>query len=148
LIGAPVGPTLSAFAARARTRPHGRFSVTTILFVEDNEMNADMLSRRLARRGFTVSVAVDGRAGLDQARSLRPDLILLDISLPVMDGWEVARELKASDDTRSIPIVALTAHALAGDREKALEAGCDDYDSKPVDFVRLMGKIEAVLAKR
>jgi CheY-like chemotaxis protein len=122
--------------------------VTTILFVEDNEMNADMLSRRLARKGFTVSVAVDGRAGLDQARSLRPDLILLDISLPVMDGWEVARELKASDDTRNIPIVALTAHALAGDREKALEAGCDDYDSKPVDFVRLMGKIEAVLAKR
>lgn len=122
--------------------------MTTILFVEDNEMNADMLSRRLARRGFTVSVAVDGRAGLEQARSLLPDLILLDISLPVMDGWEVARELKASDDTRKIPIVALTAHALAGDREKALEAGCDDYDSKPVDFVRLMGKIEAVLAKR
>lgn len=122
--------------------------MTTILFVEDNEMNADMLSRRLARRGFTVSVAVDGRAGLDQARSLLPDLILLDISLPVMDGWEVARELKASENTRKIPIVALTAHALAGDREKALEAGCDDYDSKPVDFVRLMGKIEAILAKR
>jgi CheY-like chemotaxis protein len=122
--------------------------LATILFVEDNEMNADMLSRRLIRRGFTVSVAVDGRAGLDRARSMLPDLILLDISLPVMDGWEVARELKASEDTRTIPIIALTAHALAGDREKALEAGCDDYDSKPVDFVRLMGKIEAVLAKR
>lgn len=120
----------------------------TILYVEDDAMNADMLSRRLARRGFTVSVATDGELGLQRARDAKPDLILLDISLPRMDGWEVARQLKGAEDTRGIPIVALTAYAFRGDRERALEAGCDDYDSKPVDFARLMGKIEAALARR
>lgn len=120
----------------------------TILYVEDDAMNADMLSRRLARRGFTVSVATDGELGLQRARDAKPDLILLDISLPRMDGWEVARQLKGAEDTRGIPIVALTAYAFRGDRERALEAGCDDYDSKPVDFVRLMGKIEAALGRR
>jgi two-component system cell cycle response regulator DivK len=116
-----------------------------ILLVEDNEMNRDMLSRRLTKRGFDVSVAVDGQAGLDAARSEPPDLILLDMSLPVMDGWTAAGHLKADEATSAIPVIALTAHALAGDREKALEAGCDDYDTKPIDLKRLLGKIEALL---
>ncbi len=116
-----------------------------ILLVEDNEMNRDMLSRRLTKRGFEVAVAVDGQAGLDAARSEPPDLILLDMSLPVMDGWTAAGHLKADEVTSAIPIIALTAHALAGDREKALEAGCDDYDTKPIDLKRLLGKIEALL---
>ena len=116
-----------------------------ILLVEDNEMNRDMLSRRLTKRGHEVAIAVDGQEGVDMAASGKPEIILLDMSLPVMDGWEAARCLKGADATRTIPIIALTAHALTGDREKALEAGCDDYDTKPLDFKRLLGKIEAAL---
>ena len=116
-----------------------------ILLVEDNEMNRDMLSRRLVKRGHDVVIAVDGKQGVDMASSEAPEIILLDMSLPVMDGWEAARLLKADAATSSIPIIALTAHAMAGDREKCLEAGADDYDSKPVDFKRLLGKIEALL---
>ena len=116
-----------------------------ILLVEDNEMNRDMLSRRLIKRGHHVVVAVDGRQGVDLAGSESPDIILLDMSLPVMDGWEAARILKGDGATAGIPIIALTAHAMAGDREKCLEAGADDYDTKPVEFKRLMGKIEALL---
>ncbi len=115
-----------------------------ILLVEDDEMNRDMLSRRLMKRGYDVVMAVDGQQGMDMASSAGPELILLDMSLPVLDGWEVARRLKSNADTASIPIIALTAHALAGDREKSLAAGCDDYDTKPVDFVRLLGKIVAL----
>jgi two-component system cell cycle response regulator DivK len=117
-----------------------------ILIVEDNEMNRDMLSRRLIKKGFEVEMAVDGQIGHDMAHASKPDLILLDMSLPVMDGWEVARRLKSHADTKAIPIIALTAHAMAGDREKSLEAGCDDYDTKPVDFKRLRGKIDTILA--
>ena len=115
--------------------------------VEDNEMNRDMLSRRLQRKGYQVLLAADGRQGLAMAQSQSPDLILLDLSLPEIDGWEAARSLKADPLTQHIPVVALTAHAMAQDREKAFEAGCDDYDTKPVDFQRLLGKIEALLAE-
>ena len=117
-----------------------------ILVVEDNEMNRDMLSRRLQRRGYEVIVAVDGGEGLALAQSQRPDLILMDMSLPVVDGWQATRRLKAAPETRSIPIIALTAHAMATDRDKAVEAGCDDYDTKPVELPRLLEKIEAFLA--
>ena len=116
-----------------------------ILLVEDNEMNRDMLERRLKRREYDVVIAVDGEEAIAKARSDAPHVILLDMSLPVIDGWEAARQLKADDATRDIPIIALTAHAMAGDREKALEAGCDDYDTKPVDFPRLLEKINAQL---
>jgi two-component system, cell cycle response regulator DivK len=116
-----------------------------ILLVEDNEMNRDMLSRRLVRNGYEVFLAMDGQQGLDMALSERPDLILMDMSLPVMDGWEATRRIKANDATRRIPVIALTAHAMAGDREKALEVGCDDYDTKPVEISRLVGKIAALL---
>ena len=116
-----------------------------ILLVEDNEMNRDMLTRRLSKRGHEVLIAVDGREGVDVAISSSPDIILLDMSLPVMDGWEAARSLKADSATNSVPIIALTAHAMAGDREKCLEAGCDDYDTKPVEFKRLLAKIDALL---
>jgi len=116
-----------------------------ILLVEDNEMNRDMLSRRLRRRNFDVDLAVDGQEALDKTRAATPDLILLDMSLPVKDGWTVAKELKADDATSSIPIIALTAHAMVGDREKALGAGCDEYETKPIDFKRLVAKIEAML---
>src|SRR5512141_2463812 len=119
-----------------------------ILLVEDNEMNRDMLSRRLERRGYQLVIAVDGQQGVDLATSESPDLILMDMSLPVIDGWEATRQLKASADHRHIPIIALTAHAMSGDREKALEAGCDDYDTKPIELPRLLGKIEALLAAR
>jgi len=119
-----------------------------ILLVEDNEMNRDMLSRRLQRQGFSVVMAADGRSGVAMATSEAPDLILLDMSLPLVDGWEAARQLKAGVKTKGIPIVALTAHAMAGDREKALEAGCDEYDTKPVEFPRLLAKIEAILGPR
>ena len=108
-------------------------------------MNRDMLSRRLAKRGFEVSVAVDGQDGLDRVKSDSPHLILLDMDLPVVDGWEVARRLKADESTQSIPIIALTAHAMVGDRERALAAGCDDYDTKPIDLRRLLDKIDALL---
>ncbi len=117
-----------------------------ILLVEDNEMNRDMLSRRLERRGFEVSIAVDGREGLEKAAAEQPDLILLDMSLPVMDGWEAARLLKQRPDTAAIPIIALTAHAMSGDRERALEVGCNDYDVKPIEFDRLLGKIRKSLS--
>jgi two-component system, cell cycle response regulator DivK len=118
-----------------------------ILLVEDNEMNRDMLSRRLERRGYQVAIALDGKQGVAMAGSEAPDLILMDMSLPVLDGWEAARRLKAAPETRAIPIIALTAHAMVGDREKAIEAGCDDYDTKPVEFQRLLEKVEAILAK-
>ncbi|MEM7482359.1 MAG: response regulator [Acidobacteriota bacterium] len=116
-----------------------------ILLVEDNEMNRDMLTRRLSRKGYVVAVAVDGQEALDAARGEAPDLILMDMSLPVIDGWEATRRLKANPETQTIPVVALTAHAMAEDREKALAAGCDDYDTKPVEFKRLLGKISALL---
>jgi two-component system, cell cycle response regulator DivK len=115
--------------------------------VEDEEMNRDMLSRRLERRGHHVVIAVDGAQGMQLAQSEAPDLILMDMRLPVLDGWEATRQLKAAPATHTIPILALTAHAMAGDREKALEAGCDDYDTKPIDFLRLLGKIQALLAR-
>src|SRR5579875_3177839 len=110
-------------------------------------MNRDMLSRRLSRKGYEVAIAVDGAQGLDMARNEAPNLILMDMSLPVLDGWEATRRLKADDVTRSIPIIALTAHAMAGDRERALEAGCDDYDTKPVELPRLLSKIQAMLER-
>jgi CheY-like chemotaxis protein len=116
-----------------------------ILLVEDNEMNRDMLSRRLARRGYEVLVAVDGEAGVEMAARESPALILMDMSLPGLDGWEATRRIKASPATRGIHVIALTAHAMSGDREKALGAGCDDFDTKPVDFERLLGKIQALL---
>jgi CheY-like chemotaxis protein len=119
-----------------------------ILLVEDNEMNRDMLSRRLIRNGFEVSIAIDGQQGADMAMSQLPDLILMDMSLPVIDGWEATRRIKANDATRKIPVIALTAHAMAGDREKAVEAGCDDYDTKPVEITRLLAKIAALLATK
>ena len=119
--------------------------MATILLVEDNEMNYDMLSRRLRRKGYDVLIATDGQAGVDMARAEMPALILMDMSLPVLDGWEATRQLKAAAETRAIPIIALTAHAMAGDRDQALAAGCDDYDSKPVEFDRLLGKIKALL---
>ena len=118
-----------------------------ILLVEDNEMNRDMLSRRLTRKGYDVIIAVDGGEGHSMAQTESPDLILLDMSLPVLDGWEVARRLKGVDETKGIPIIALTAHAMAGDREKALEAGCDDYDTKPIELPRLLGKMQELLGK-
>ncbi len=118
-----------------------------ILLVEDNEMNRDMLSRRLERKGFEVVCAVDGQQGVEMASSHAPDLILMDLSLPVLDGWEATRRLKAAPETAGIPVIALTAHALAGDRERALEAGCDDVDTKPVELPRLLEKIEAGLKK-
>ena len=121
--------------------------MTKILVVEDNEMNRDMLSRRLVRKKYEVLVAVDGRESVEMARSETPDLILMDMSLPVMDGWEATRQLKASPETQVIPIIALTAHAMSGDREKAMEAGCDDYDTKPIELPRLLGKMEAVLGE-
>ena len=116
-----------------------------ILLVEDNEMNSDMLSRRLERKGFSVSMAIDGAEGLDKARSETPDLILMDMSLPVIDGWEVTRRLKADEATRRIPVIALTAHAMASDEQKAREAGCDDFDTKPIELPRLLDKIHALL---
>ena len=116
-----------------------------VLVVEDNEMNRDMLSRRLQRRGYEVVISVDGEDGILKARSDSPDIILMDMDLPVLDGWAATRMLKSSPETESIPVIALTAHAMAGDREKALDAGCDDYDTKPVEFHRLIAKIEKLL---
>jgi len=123
-------------------------NVAKILLVEDNEMNRDMLSRRLARRGYEVVIAVDGAEGVDKAGTEAPALILMDMSLPVVDGWDATRRIKAAPATRAIPVIALTAHAMSGDREKAIEAGCDDFDTKPVDLARLLGKIEALLARK
>ena len=116
-----------------------------ILLVEDNEMNRDMLSRRLKRRGYEVAIAVNGAEGVAMANSNPPDLILMDMSLPVMDGWEATKNIKADPNTKSIPVIALTAHAMSGDREKALQAGCDDYDTKPIDLPRLLTKIKIFL---
>jgi CheY-like chemotaxis protein len=116
-----------------------------VLYIEDNEMNRDMLSRRLQRRGYHVVIAVDGEQGVAQATAERPDLILMDMSLPVVDGWEATRRLKAAPETGNIPIIGLTAHAMSTDREKCLAAGCDDYDTKPVEMTRLLGKIDRLL---
>ena len=116
-----------------------------ILLVEDNELNRDMLSRRLARKGFEVEMAFDGRAGVEMGRAGKYDLILMDMSLPEVDGWEATRQLRAAPETAVVPIIALTAHAMAGDRDKALAAGCNDYDTKPIELERLLGKMSALL---
>ncbi len=116
-----------------------------LLLVEDNEVNRDMLSRRLIRRGFDIEIAVDGLQGVAMALSTAPDLVLMDMSLPIMDGWEATRQIKASARTAQIPVIALTAHAMTDDREKCLAAGCDEYDTKPIEFSRLLGKIQALL---
>ena len=132
------------------TRPGNATLTTTvakILLVEDNEMNRDMLSRRLERKGYQVVMAVDGGAGVQMASSEKPDLILMDMSLPVLNGWEATRQIKANPETKAIPVIALTAHAMATDREKALQAGCEDYDTKPIELPRLIGKIEALLTR-
>ncbi len=121
--------------------------MSKLLLVEDNEMNRDMLSRRLKSRGYEVIIAVNGEEGVKMAQSEAPDLILMDMSLPLLDGWEATQRLKAAPETQSIPILALTAHAMSGDREKAMEAGCDDYDTKPIEFSRLHEKIQALLGK-
>lgn len=121
---------------------------TRILLVEDNELSADMLSRRLQRRGFEVVCASDGQAAVALAVSKRPDLVLMDMSLPVLDGWEATRRIRSAESAKRIPIIALTAHALADDAKRAIDVGCDDYDSKPVDLERLLGKIERALANR
>jgi CheY-like chemotaxis protein len=118
-----------------------------ILLVEDNEMNRDMLSRRLTRKGYEVIIAVDGQDGIDRAQSILPDLIIMDMSLPVIDGWTATTMLKQNPQTRPIPIIGFSAHAMVGDREKGMKAGCDDYDTKPVEFNRLLGKIEALLKR-
>jgi CheY-like chemotaxis protein len=116
-----------------------------ILIIEDNEMNRDMLSRRLERKGYQVAIAMDGQEGVDKAKADKPDLILMDMSLPVLDGWEATRRLKADTDTRGIPIIALTAHAMASDEQKAREAGCDDFDTKPIELTRLLEKMQQLL---
>jgi CheY-like chemotaxis protein len=121
--------------------------LSKILLVEDNEMNRDMLSRRLVRNGYEVLIAIDGGEGLAKARAESPDLILMDMSLPGLDGWEATRQLKAEPGTRGIPVIALTAHAMTGDRQKALSAGCDDFDTKPVELPRLLTKIQALLQR-
>jgi CheY-like chemotaxis protein len=122
--------------------------MSKILLVEDNEMNRDMLSRRLERKGYQVLIAVDGGQGVSMAQTESPDLILMDMSLPILDGWEATRQLKAAPVTKSIPIIALTAHAMSGDREKAIEAGCDDYDTKPIELPRLLDKMSALLGNK
>jgi two-component system, cell cycle response regulator DivK len=122
-----------------------RHAMSKILLVEDNELNRDMLSRRLERRGYQVLIAVDGESGVAMTLAEAPDLVLMDMSLPLLDGWEATRRIKSEPATRAIPVIALTAHAMAGDREKAMEAGCDDYDTKPIELARLLGKIEALL---
>jgi len=119
-----------------------------ILLVEDNEMNRDMLTRRLKRKGYEVVIAVDGEEAVAKARSETPELVLMDISLPVIDGWEATRQIKSVQETQSIPIIALTAYAMAGDKEKSLGAGCNDYDTKPIDLPRLLGKIQVLLEKQ
>lgn len=118
-----------------------------ILLVEDNEMNRDMLSRRLKRKGYEVVIAVDGGQGVAMSKTENPELILMDMSLPVLDGWEATRQIKSAPETASVPIIALTAHAMAGDRDKAMEAGCDDYDTKPIELPRLLTKMKTLLEK-
>jgi|SRR6185369_3591987 len=122
--------------------------MTKVLLVEDNEMNRDMLSRRLIRKGYEIVIAVDGEQAVAMARSEAPDLILMDMSLPMIDGWEATRRIKTADATKRIPVIALTAHAMSGDREKAIEAGCNDYDTKPIELQRLLDKMAALLAAR
>jgi CheY-like chemotaxis protein len=122
-------------------------TMARILLVEDNEMNRDMLSRRLQRRGYEITLAVDGREGVSKAQEGGYDLVLMDMSLPEVDGWEATRQLRADPATQTLPIIALTAHAMSGDRDKALEAGCDDYDTKPIELERLLAKIEALLQR-
>jgi CheY-like chemotaxis protein len=122
-------------------------AMAKILLVEDNEMNRDMLSRRLARKGYDILIAIDGKQGVTMAQTEHPDLILMDMSLPILDGWEATRQLKAIPDTQAIPIIALTAHAMSGDRDQCLAAGCDDYDTKPIEFARLLGKIQVLLGQ-
>lgn len=119
--------------------------MTRVLLVEDNEINRDMLSRRLTRRGFEIVIAIDGAEGVKMAQSSQPDLILMDMSLPIIDGWEATRQIKALPITGHIPIIALTAHAMAGDRDRCLQAGCDEYDTKPIEFARLLAKINVLL---
>ncbi len=119
-----------------------------VLLVEDNEMNRDMLSRRLTKRGYEVVMAIDGQQGVDMAVSEKPDIILLDMSLPVVDGWEAAQQIKANEVSKGLPLIALTAHAMASDRERALSAGCDDFDTKPVELPRLLSKMEALLTAK
>lgn len=121
--------------------------MTKLVLVEDNEMNVDMLSRRLVRRGFEVVIARDGEEGVRMVQIEKPDLVLMDMSLPVLSGWQATEQLKADPDTRAIPIIALTAHAMAEDRQKTIDAGCDDYDTKPVEFKRLLEKINSLVAK-
>src|SRR5262249_26060669 len=133
---------------RRRCPVHHEGAMPRILLVEDNEMNRDMLSRRLQRKGYEIVLALDGVQGVEMARTQSPDLILMDMSLPVLDGWEATKQLKSDEATRGIPVIALTAHAMAGDEQKALAAGCDDYDTKPVELQRLLGKIEALLARK
>ena len=123
-------------------------AMSKILLVEDNEMNRDMLSRRLIRKGYEVIMALDGQQAIDLAASEGPDIVLMDMSLPVIDGWEATRRIKADAATRAIPVIALTAHAMSGDRERALEAGCDDYDTKPIELSRLLGKIAILLERK
>lgn len=132
-------------SVRDGATPFSLIFMPKVLLVEDNEMNRDMLSRRLIRHGYEVVIAFDGEAGLAMAESEAPDLILLDMSLPIIDGWEAARRLKANPETRGIPVIALTAHAMSSDRDKALDAGCDDYDTKPVELPRLLEKMQALL---
>lgn len=122
--------------------------MTRVLLVEDNEMNRDMLSRRLRKKGFEVDMALDGAEGVDMARRGAYDIVLMDMSLPVIDGWEATRQLRAAPETRDVPVIALTAHAMAGDRERAMDAGCSDYDTKPVEIERLLLKMHALLGKR
>ena len=119
--------------------------MTTILLVEDNELNRDMLSRRLSRKGFEVRFALDGQEAVEKAKTLKPDLVLMDIGLPVLDGYDATRAIKSDDSTKSIPVIALTAHAMAEDRKQCLDAGCNDFDTKPIDLPRLLGKIHALL---
>jgi CheY-like chemotaxis protein len=148
---APVGELTGAPAAVAPPESRDGSAAVSgtpavrVLLVEDNELNRDMLSRRLAKKGYSVDIAVDGAQGIEMAISTRPDLILMDMSLPVIDGWEAVRTLKANDLVRGIPIIALTAHAMSDDRAKALDAGCDEYDTKPVELTRLLKKMESVL---
>jgi two-component system, cell cycle response regulator DivK len=119
-----------------------------VLLVEDNEMNRDMLSRRLVKRGYEVVMAVDGQKGIEMAVSEKPDVILLDMSLPIVDGWDAAKQIKSNDASKGVPLIALTAHAMASDKERALSAGCDDFDTKPVELPRLLGKMEALLTAK
>jgi len=132
---------------RGVNRSYPRDAMPKILLVEDNEMNRDMLSRRLARNGFEVVIAVNGQEGVALAAAAKPDLILMDMSLPVLDGWEATRQVKANPATKGIPVIALTAHAMVQDKEKALAAGCDEFDTKPVELARLLGKIRGLLAR-